>query len=177
MARGAALRPHTRHGAVMLTEMWVPIPGFEYRYEVSDRGNVRSLLHKRPLVLRQHIRRHSYLSVRLYSESGIGKRYYAHRLVLEAFSGPCPADHEACHRDGDPQNNESQNLYWGTRQQNIDDIRRHGRNFESNKTHCVNGHEFNPENTRVSNYNGQRICITCCRERSRRYYRNRRLAA
>lgn len=32
-------------------------------------------------------------------------------------------------------------------------------NFNANKTHCVNGHEFNEKNTRM--YNNHRFCRTC----------------
>ena len=34
------------------------------------------------------------------------------------------------------------------------------------KTHCIHGHEFTPENTRISKTNG-RCCRTCARERAR----------
>jgi hypothetical protein len=32
------------------------------------------------------------------------------------------------------------------------------------KTHCINGHEFTPENTYISPTNGQRVCRACKRE-------------
>lgn len=57
-----------------------------------------------------------------------GRTYtrYVHRLVLEAFVGPCPPDHECRHLDGNPRNNRLDNLAWGTRQENQDDRVRHG---------------------------------------------------
>lgn len=55
------------------------------------------------------------------------KRQYIHRLVLSVFFGPCPIGMECRHLDGNPENNNIQNLTWGTRQENADDRRRHGR--------------------------------------------------
>jgi len=160
------------------TEEWLPVVGFEGRYMVSSLGRVKSLHPQRgDVILKQHIRRHSYLSVRLYHGPKTAQRYTIHRLVLEAFVGPCPLGHEGCHSDGDPQNNAASNLYWGTRRQNMDDIRRHGRNFQTRKTHCVNGHAFTLDNTRIAKDNGQRVCITCVRERCRRYYWQRKAAS
>lgn len=52
-------------------------------------------------------------------------RVYVHRLVLEAFVGPCPAGMEACHGDGNPLNPALDNLRWDTPKRNnsIDKIR------------------------------------------------------
>ena len=52
--------------------------------------------------------------------------FYVHRLVLEAFVGESPKGMECRHLDGNPQNNNLENLKWGTRKQNIEDRRRHG---------------------------------------------------
>lgn len=41
------------------------------------------------------------------------------------------------------------------------------------KTHCVNGHEFTPENTRLLG-RGERACRACGREASRRHYHSRK---
>ncbi len=52
---------------------------------------------------------------------------YVHRLMLEAFVGPCPVGMESCHYDGDRTNNVLSNLRWDTRKANIEDRARHGR--------------------------------------------------
>ena len=52
---------------------------------------------------------------------------YIHRLVLEAFVGPCPDGQEGRHLDGDPTNNALSNLAYGTWADNHDDKERHGR--------------------------------------------------
>ena len=50
---------------------------------------------------------------------------YVHRLVLEAFVGPCPPNMVACHNDGDTRNNKLDNLRWGTQQENNEDKKTH----------------------------------------------------
>lgn len=64
-----------------------------------------------------------HLAVKLYPGR---KSRLAHRLVLEAFVGPCPSGMECCHWDGDHQNNKLSNLRWDTRQGNRLDMTRHG---------------------------------------------------
>lgn len=52
------------------------------------------------------------------------KRTYhsVHRLVLEAFVGPCPEGMEACHYpDNDRTNNRLENLRWDTHEKNAED--------------------------------------------------------
>ena len=49
-----------------------------------------------------------------------------HRLVLEAFVGPCPDGKECRHLDGDRENNRFVNLAWGTPIENMADMRLHG---------------------------------------------------
>lgn len=56
------------------------------------------------------------------------KRYckYIHRLMLEAFVGPCPPGMVACHNDGNKLNNLISNLRWDTPRNNELDKKRHG---------------------------------------------------
>lgn len=49
-----------------------------------------------------------------------------HRLVLEAFVGPCPEGMECCHDDGNPSHNWIENLRLDTHAANMADARRHG---------------------------------------------------
>ena len=52
-----------------------------------------------------------------------------HRLVALTFVGSQPSSkHEVAHNDGNVENNHFRNLRWDTRQQNIEDRRRHGTN-------------------------------------------------
>jgi len=157
-------------------EIWRPVVGYDGLYEVSNMGRVKSLPRERPgrptrrgeRLLKPRVRRHGYLSVRLYDSPKSSQNLTIHRLVLSAFMGPCPHGHEGCHRDGDPQNNRAENLYWGTRSQNMLDVTRHGRNHHAQKTACKNGHPFTEANTRIAT-NGQRACRACQREHQRDY--------
>lgn len=59
-----------------------------------------------------------------------------HRLVLEAFAGPCPEGLECCHNDGNPANNRLENLRWDTRQANMDVLLRHGTRRLGSRAHA-----------------------------------------
>jgi DNA-binding transcriptional regulator YiaG len=60
------------------------------------------------------------------SPKAVRKLRQVHRLVLEAFVGPCPEGMEARHLDGDKRNNRLENLCWGTPKENASDRERHG---------------------------------------------------
>jgi hypothetical protein len=64
--------------------------------------------------------------VNLRNDQGPPHLALVHRLVLEAFVGPCPEGMEGCHNDGNRLNNDLSNLRWGTRSDNRDDARKHG---------------------------------------------------
>jgi hypothetical protein len=49
-----------------------------------------------------------------------------HRLVLEAFRGPCPPGMEACHGNGDRGDPRLSNLRWDTHRANMADQCAHG---------------------------------------------------
>jgi hypothetical protein len=51
---------------------------------------------------------------------------HVHRILLEAFAGPCPEGLECCHNDGDPADNRLENLRWDIRKANFDARWRHG---------------------------------------------------
>ena len=57
---------------------------------------------------------------------GSRTRYRVHRLVLEAFIGPCPDGMECCHNNGNKQDNCIENLRWDTRKANSRDSVKHG---------------------------------------------------
>lgn len=153
-------------------EEWRPVLGFEGLYEVSNLGRVKSL--PRDARNRGHLLKlrpsKAYYGAVLYRD-GRPRRKLVHRLVLEAFESPCPDGMECCHRDGNPRNNVPENLYWGTHLQNMQDRVRHG--GYPRQSHCIHGHEFTPENTAISKYNGQRICKQCRTAAGRRKRANR----
>ena len=112
----------------MVQEIWKPISGFP-GYEVSDHGRVRSyklrgrgglaITPQRILQPHQHDQKH-YPQVNLYHK-GKGFARKIHRLVLQAFIGPCPEGFEACHNDHNRLNNHLSNLRYDTRSNNSHD--------------------------------------------------------
>ncbi len=68
-----------------------------------------------------------YRFVNLHGDAGKRTRYI-HRLLLEAFVGPCPPGHEGCHNNGDRTDNRLVNLRWATHRENIADREAHGGN-------------------------------------------------
>lgn len=104
-------------------ERWLPVTGFEGLYEVSDLGRVRSLPRQTVKgvmggrVLKPSTTGPGYFFVSLH-RSNIPTARTVHRLVLEAFVGPCPAGMEACHGRGGQLDNRLANLTWGTKEKN-----------------------------------------------------------
>lgn len=66
-----------------------------------------------------------YLRVVLYN-SGNRNRYFVHHLVLNAFVGPCSVGMQACHGNGNSQDNRAINLRWDTRSNNNLEKAKHG---------------------------------------------------
>lgn len=170
-------------------ECWLPVPGYEGYYEVSDHGRVRSL--DRTVIRSDGVvqRRRGKMLSPARNQSGHrmvallrdGKRTtgLVHRLVLSAFVGACPDGMQGCHWDDNPANNSLKNLRWGTPSDNMHDRVRNGRHYQAVKGHCHLGHAFTGENTYVKP-NGTRACRICLRRRDKELYdrsharRNRR---
>lgn len=101
------------------SERWLPVPGYEGLYEVSDLGRVRSLPRNttRGKVLKQANDGGGYLFVGL-SRNGRTSLRKVHHLVLEAFSGPRPEGMQGCHGPGGRSDNRATQIYWGTLSRN-----------------------------------------------------------
>ena len=67
-----------------------------------------------------------YWRVTLYRQK-IRHELTVHRLVLEAFVGPCPKGKECGHENGNASDNRLENLSWKTPSENQKDRARHGR--------------------------------------------------
>jgi hypothetical protein len=118
-------------------EVWLPVPGFAGRYEVSNQGRVRSLdayvpagpggtgrrLVKGRILKPGKMNKYGHCSVVLTKEGG---SRCVHELVLLTFDGPRPDGCEARHLDLDGSNNKLTNLLWGTKQENSKDVTRAG---------------------------------------------------
>ena len=101
-----------------MDERWAPVPGYENRYEVSDRGRIRSLRLGRILNPRDS---HGYKRVVLYTGSKKSARTFGiHRLVALAFLGPAPfPGAEINHKNEVRDDNRPENLEWCDRFYNM----------------------------------------------------------
>ena len=165
-------------GLQLSDEEWRAVVGYEGHYEVSDRGRLRSLdrvvkykngveRKHRGKVLKLGKHKFGYLKVELHKNGKISHTNI-HRLVLEAFEGPCPDGMEACHNDGNPTNNTIENLRWGTRSENRRDAVKHGTQSETARTHCPRGHRLADPNLMPAQKKvGKRSCLACSRARAR----------
>ena len=123
-------------GTKMPNEAWVPIPGYEGIYEVSDLGRVRSVdrldssghrRHGRPM--NQSLVGCGYPRVTL-TKNGLEKGRKVHQLVLAAFLGPPREGMVARHKNGNPRDNRLVNLCWGSPKENAADRLAHGRTYQ-----------------------------------------------
>lgn len=116
-------------------EEWLPIKGFDFAYEVSNIGRVRSI----PRTMSNPAGTNSGVSgrimkgglsrdrpmVTLRGAPGVAARLI-HSMVAEAFIGPRPAGLVVCHGNGDPKDNRLFNLRYDTQFNNMQDAIKHG---------------------------------------------------
>lgn len=95
------------------------IPGYEGRYSISRDGRVWSWLGIKWLkgVVKGNNKPYEYVTL---SIDNIPRSVKICVLVLETYIGPRPLGMFALHRD-DTLRDHLDNLYWGTRQQNLED--------------------------------------------------------
>lgn len=122
----------------VMIENWLCIRDFD-SYDVSDLGRVRSWINCRgnrvqePHVLTPGVHDTGYLFVNLRKDGRTHKRF-VHRLVLEAFVGPCPTGMECRHFPDPTRTNASlANLSWGSSAQNQADKISHGTQIHGSK--------------------------------------------
>lgn len=116
-----------------MKEIWKDITGFP-GYAVSNHGRIRSnktagrysTIIPASRLRKTYLDREGYEMVNL-RKDGKPRTCKVHRIVLEAFVGPCPEEMEACHTNGRPRDNRLTNLRWGTKQSNLKDKIDHGR--------------------------------------------------
>lgn len=172
------IRYKRRRAGVSLpsNEEWRPIPDYEGTYEVSDQGRVRRLnfRHRGVQVLRLRLSTGGYLRLALWRD-GVRKDVRVNRLVATVFLRPPVADEVCRHLNGDKTDNRLSNLAWGSPADNAADMLRMRRHFNSNKTHCRQGHPLDSTRSRGDGTDRRtRICSACNRERLREQYRSLR---
>lgn len=147
-----------------MTERWLPVPGMEGAYEVSDHGRVRSLIPWRGRagrIMAPALTEEGYHRVRL----GLGderRGYLVHVLTAAAFLGPRPPGQQVRHLDGDPNNGYASNLAYGTPSDNTLDSVAHGTHPHARRVLCANGHPLTAAK-------GRRRCRTCAAAAQARY--------
>lgn len=107
-------------------EVWKTHPDHP-SYEFSNLGRARSFCNgSKPRLISGYILR-GHRRIELRGENGFARtQTMLHRLIAELFWGPCPNDKDVvCHRNGDPDDNRADNLYWGTFQENSFDRHNH----------------------------------------------------
>lgn len=137
-------------------EQWKDIPGYEGRYQVSDRGDVKSLAFKQRYLLRngqeawrttkerlisRQITNSGYFIVHLYAD-GLRKAHTVHSLVAKAFI-PNPDNlPEVNHRDGRKSNCRVVNLEWTSRSDNKHHAVATGLNTQARAVVAPNGNVY-----------------------------------
>jgi hypothetical protein len=95
-------------------ELWKDVMGFEGLYKISTNGRLVSILHKKPRYIRAR-RVRQVLKYWLRDKDGKKHRKAVHLLVAEHFV-PNPLGYKyVMHIDGNPQNNNVDNLRWTER--------------------------------------------------------------
>lgn len=121
-------------------EEWRPVLGWGGFYEASSLGRVRSVDRVVPFrsrhgttstkklhgkLLRQVLDGDKYLVVDL-SRDNHAEKLGVHVIILTTFKGPRPAGNQARHLNDIKTDNRSENLEWGTPEQNGEDKARNG---------------------------------------------------
>lgn len=103
-----------------MEEKWKWIPGFEGQYQASTKGQIKSFkINKNEgRIMSGNTLKDGRKRVNLN-----GKKYLLHRLILMTFD-PDGQTSELClclHLDGNPENNNIENLAWGSYEDNAND--------------------------------------------------------
>lgn len=102
-------------------EIWKDIPGYEGLYQVSNKGNVKSLNYRRTgkeNILKVRYDKCGYLRTNL-TKNKIQISFYVHRLVACVFNNlPLNINLTVNHKDGNKTNNNLENLELCTIEEN-----------------------------------------------------------
>ena len=112
----------------MEKEIWKDIKGYEGLYQISNKGNIKSLsritgikkygIHRLKEKILKPIKCGKYYQIYL-CKNNKAKAFYVHRLVGENFIDNSNCYTDINHKDGNTHNNNVENLEWCTRSYNI----------------------------------------------------------
>ena len=115
-----------------MQEIWRDIKNYEGLYQVSNKGNVRSIKFNRILNMKLSLNNKGYYIIK-FRKKGKQVAYLVHRLVAKAFI-PNPNKYPCInHKDENPQNNNVNNLEWCTYKQN-NNYGKHNENLRKTKS-------------------------------------------
>ncbi len=110
----------------MQIETWLPVPGYEDFYAVSNLGNFQRIAYaigaRRGLILRggtMGYGENRYRTMTLCRSPQDHKTVHAARIVATAFHGPAPSPtHQVNHKNGIRNDDRAENLEWATPSEN-----------------------------------------------------------
>ncbi len=98
---------------------WKPAKGYEGLYEVNNAGAIKSIFYgNKPRILKKSKTTTGYYKVELYKNKK-RKSVRVHRLVAMAFIPNLEGKPNINHKDGNPLNNNMDNLEWCTQRENV----------------------------------------------------------
>lgn len=100
-----------------MKEIWCDVYGYEGLYQVSNLGNVKSLLNN--IYLKGHVSNCGYCDVQLYKDKKV-RVFKVHRLVALHFIPNPGFKQQVNHIDGNKLNNNVTNLEWVTAKENTE---------------------------------------------------------
>lgn len=173
----------------MKDEIWKPVIGYEGRYEVSNKGRVRSLPKyraKESIVLKQYVSKaNGYCYVQLSDENHNIKTHRVHKLVIEAFTDYRSNGYKypyivINHIDENKANNRLDNLEVCSQYENLHKSTK----YQTRKTGCevrvidldskVVYESYSDAAKAIGGSRGEMVARVCRGERS--HYRNHRFA-